>query len=230
MNFLVDFVLIKKMTEEEKKTITRGKHPGRVAQGHKLAARMKKRKEEILRSKDLSTEQGKEQSTEQGKEQSTEQGKQESTEQGKQQSTEQGKQQSTEQGKEQSVLSNDTYVNGVGILVVLAIDVCVFLYITLSLKIKNEPIKKGSTTKTTSYTLRKIYTMSDCQENIKKPIEDEPTKAAEKPIGDRPFTAFATATAFGIFFVLRAMGMRQHDALVTSTSLVWLFSLLVWER
>ena len=152
MNFLVDFVLIKKMTEEEKKTITRGKHPGRVAEGHKLAARMKKRKEEILRSKDLSTEQGKEQSTEQGKEQSTEQGKQESTEQ--------GKQQSTEQGKEQSVQSNDTYVYGVGILVVLAIDVCVFLYITLSLKIKNEPIKKGSTTKTTSYTLRKIYTIN----------------------------------------------------------------------
>ena len=39
------------MTEEEKKVITREKHPGGVAQGHKLAALMKKRKEEILGSK-----------------------------------------------------------------------------------------------------------------------------------------------------------------------------------
>ena len=39
------------MKEEEKKVITREKHPGRVAQGHKHAALMKKRKEEILGSK-----------------------------------------------------------------------------------------------------------------------------------------------------------------------------------
>ena len=38
------------MSEEEKKTITREKRPGRVAQGRKLAALMKKRKEEILYS------------------------------------------------------------------------------------------------------------------------------------------------------------------------------------
>ena len=38
------------MEEEEKKPITREKHPGRVAHGHKLAALMKKRKEEILRN------------------------------------------------------------------------------------------------------------------------------------------------------------------------------------
>ena len=100
------------MTEVEKKTITQEKHPGRVAQGHKLAALLKKRKEEILRSKEQNTEQNIEQSTEQGTEQSTEQ------------STEQGKEQSTEQGKEQQ--SNDTYVNGVGILAVLTIGVCVF--------------------------------------------------------------------------------------------------------
>ena len=43
------------MTEEERKTITRKKSPGRVAQGHKLAALMKKRKEEILRNKEQST-------------------------------------------------------------------------------------------------------------------------------------------------------------------------------
>ena len=32
------------MTEEEKKLVTREKHPGHVAQGHKLAALMKKKK------------------------------------------------------------------------------------------------------------------------------------------------------------------------------------------
>ena len=100
------------MAEVEKKTITQEKHPGRVAQGHKLAALLKKRKEEILRSKEQNTEQKIEQSTEQGTEQNTEQG------------TEQGKEQSTEQGKEQQ--SNDTYVYGVGILAVLTIGVCVF--------------------------------------------------------------------------------------------------------
>ena len=45
------------MTEEDKKITTREKHPGRVAQGHKLPALMKKRKEEILHSKEQSTEQ-----------------------------------------------------------------------------------------------------------------------------------------------------------------------------
>ena len=42
------------MTEE---VITREKHPGRIAQGHRLAALMKKRKEEILRNKEQSMEQ-----------------------------------------------------------------------------------------------------------------------------------------------------------------------------
>ena len=42
------------------------KHPGRVAQGHKLAALMKKRKEEMLQNKPvLSTEQSSVLSTEQ---------------------------------------------------------------------------------------------------------------------------------------------------------------------
>ena len=48
------------MTEE---VITREKHPGCVAQGHRLAALMKKRKEEILRNKEQSTEQPTVQST-----------------------------------------------------------------------------------------------------------------------------------------------------------------------
>ena len=45
------------MIEEERKIITREKHPGRVARGHKLAALMKKRKEEILHNKEQPTEQ-----------------------------------------------------------------------------------------------------------------------------------------------------------------------------
>ena len=65
------------MTEEEKKTITREKYPGRVAQGHKFAALMKKRKEEILRNKEQSTIQ----STEQSSVQSTVQYTVQSTEQ-----------------------------------------------------------------------------------------------------------------------------------------------------
>ena len=100
------------MTEEEEKVITREKHPGRVTQGHKLAALMKKRKEEILRSKEQSPVQPTEQSSVQSTVQSTVQS---------------------------SAQSNDTYVYGVGLLAVLAIDVCVFfLHITLSLKIKNK--------------------------------------------------------------------------------------------
>ena len=62
--------------------------------------------------------------------------------------------------------------------------------------------------------------MSDCQENIKKPTEDKPAKATEKPIGDGLFIAFTAATTVGIFFALRAMGVGQHDALVTCMSLV----------
>ena len=91
------------MTEEEKKTITREKHPGRVAQGHKLAALIKKRKEEILHDKEQSSVQPTVQSTEQYSVQSTEQ--------------------STEQP---SVQSNGAYVYGLGILAVLAIGICIF--------------------------------------------------------------------------------------------------------
>ena len=48
-NILVSFVL-NKNDGGRKKTITREKHPGCVAQGHRLAALMKIRKEEILSS------------------------------------------------------------------------------------------------------------------------------------------------------------------------------------
>ena len=53
-------------------TITREKHPGCVAQGHKLAALMKKRKEEILCNKEQSTVHSTEQSSVQSTVQSTE--------------------------------------------------------------------------------------------------------------------------------------------------------------
>ena len=39
------------MTEEEKKIITREKHPGRVAQDHKLSALMKKEKKKYCAAK-----------------------------------------------------------------------------------------------------------------------------------------------------------------------------------
>ena len=85
------------MTEEEKKLITREKHPGRVAQSQKLAALMKKRKKEILRNKEQSTVQP----------------------------TQQSSVQSTEQPSVQSTVQSN-YVYGVGILAVVVIGVCVF--------------------------------------------------------------------------------------------------------
>ena len=61
-----------KITEEEKKIITRKKHPGRVSQSQKLAVLMKKkRKEEILCNKEQLREQSTEQATVQPTVQST---------------------------------------------------------------------------------------------------------------------------------------------------------------
>ena len=98
------------MAEEEKKLITREKHPRRVAHGHKFAALMKKRKEEILCNKEQSTVQ----STEQSSVQSTEQ--------------------STEQPSVQSTVQSN-YVYSIGIFAVIAIGVCiVFSYNTFQPK------------------------------------------------------------------------------------------------
>ena len=97
------------MTEEEKRLITQEKHPGCVAKGHKLAALMEKRKDEILRNK----------------EQSPVQSSVEFTEQSSVQSTVQSTIQSTVQPTVQSTLQSN-YVYGVGILAVVAIGVCVF--------------------------------------------------------------------------------------------------------
>ena len=49
--------------------------------------------------------------------------------------------------------------------------------------------------------------MSDCQENIKKPIEDGPAEAAEKPIGDGLFITTIATMIVGKFFSIRAMGL-----------------------
>ena len=94
------------MTEEEEKIIAWEKHPGRIAQGHKLPALMKKRKEEILRNKEQSTVQ----------------------------STEQSSPKSSVQSSVQSTVQSN-YVYGVRILAVATIGVCVFFaYNTFQLK------------------------------------------------------------------------------------------------
>ena len=66
----------------------------------------------------------------------------------------------------------------------------------------------------------------DCQKNIKEPIEYRPIiadTAAECPDG-LLITTVAVMTA-GTFFGLKGMGFGQHDALLMSTSLLWLMSL-----
>ena len=104
------------MTEQEKKLITREKHPGRLAQGHKFIALMKKR--------------NKEQSTVQSTEQSLEQSSVQSTES------------STEHPSVQSTVQSN-YVYGVGILAVLASGVCVFFaYNTFQPKNKKQANEK----------------------------------------------------------------------------------------
>ena len=107
------------MTEEEKKVITGEKHPGCVAQGHKLTALMKKRKEEILRSKEQSAEPSTEQSTKQPTEQSTEQSTVQSTEQS-------------------SVHLNDT----MALVYLWSLPLVFVHFLHITLFIKNKPMKK----------------------------------------------------------------------------------------
>ena len=76
--------------------------------------------------------------------------------------------------------------------------------------------------------------MSDCdrQKSNKKTIDDRSTvdaAAAKKPIGDGLIIITVAATTAVIFFGLRLVGMRQGNALLTSTSLAWFLSLPVWE-
>ena len=57
--------------------------------------------------------------------------------------------------------------------------------------------------------------------------KEQSTTFAEKPITDGLLITTVAATTVGIFFSLRAMGMVQNVALITSTSLALLMSLLV---
>ena len=68
------------------------------------------------------------------------------------------------------------------------------------------------------------------QENIEKPVKHGPVIAdttAEEP--DGLIIVTVTVMTARMFFGIRAMGLGQHDALITSTSLVWLRSLSVWK-
>ena len=68
----------------------------------------------------------------------------------------------------------------------------------------------------------------DCLKNIIKPIDDGSTAdatAAKKSIGDGLLITTVTSTTVGIFYVLRAAGVGQHNALLTSTSLACFMSL-----
>ena len=71
--------------------------------------------------------------------------------------------------------------------------------------------------------------MSDCEDCQNKNNDGADTTAAKKPIGDGLIiTTVATTTAV-IFFGLRLVGMRQGNALLTSTSLALFMSLPIWE-
>ena len=67
--------------------------------------------------------------------------------------------------------------------------------------------------------------MSDCDSQKNKPIDDRSTvdaTATKKPIGDWRLITTAVAAVVRIFFDLRTLSVGQHDALLASTSLVWL--------
>ena len=113
------------MVEEEKKLITRERHPGRVTHDYKLAALMEKRKEEILHNKEQSTVQ--------------------STEQSSVQSTAYSTVYSSQMVPVSMAL---VYLLSFPLMFVY------FLHITL-LRLKNSSMKKRSTTKMTSYGLEK---------------------------------------------------------------------------
>ena len=71
-----------------------------------------------------------------------------------------------------------------------------------------------------------------CQKNIKKLIDNESTvdtTTSKKPVGDELLINTVASTTVGIFFALKAAGVGQHNALLTSTSLAWFMSLPIWK-
>ena len=69
--------------------------------------------------------------------------------------------------------------------------------------------------------------MSDCnyQKNINKLNVDD----LKRSIGDELIITTVASTTVGIFYALRAAGVGQHNALLTSTSLAWFMSLPIWK-
>ena len=71
-----------------------------------------------------------------------------------------------------------------------------------------------------------------CQKNIKKLIDDGSTvdtTTSKKPMGDELLINTVASTTVGIFFALKAAGVGQHNALLTSMSLAWFMSLPIWK-
>ena len=54
-------------------------------------------------------------------------------------------------------------------------------------------------------------------------------KNLTETVGDGPVIAAVASTIVGIFYTLRAAGVGQHSALLTSTWLACLVSLQAWE-
>ena len=76
--------------------------------------------------------------------------------------------------------------------------------------------------------------MSECDylKDIIKSIDDGSTAdamAAKKSIGDGLLITTVASTTVGIFYALRAAGVGQHNALLTSTSLACFMSLPIWK-
>ena len=104
------------MTEQSSKEqitqVTQPKHPGRVAQGKRLAELMKKRKEELLKNSksELKSEQESELKSEQ----------------------------ESELKEQQPTRSYNHHIYGVGALSILAIAICVYFYLPRETKTANE--------------------------------------------------------------------------------------------
>ena len=82
------------------------------------------------------------------------------------------------------------------------------------------------------YTIKWVTVWWWCQKNIKKPIDDGSTIDAtttKNTIGDGLLITTVASTTVGMFYALRAAGVGQHNALLTSTSLAWFMSLPVWK-
>ena len=111
-----------------------------------------------------------------------------------------------------------------------------FLHITIPrLKIKNPSTKNKANHQNDAICFRKICNKTgdcDCQQNIKKNIDDGSAidaTAVKKTIGDGLIKTTVASTTAVIFFGLKLVCKRQGNVLLTSTSLGWFISLPAWE-